>query len=735
MSFSKSESEKKLREALSMHHAGRFTQAKTAYGGILKQQPDNASALQYLGVLEASLGNLEVACSLMARSSEIEPSNIQFLENYATILYQTGRYETAFQTCDKGLRLSSASVAVNYIRALALYRLKQFDDSLAQFDKLLSLQPQHIAGINERGSVLAEMGRYDAAISAFQKALALAPNYAEAYLNCGSLFGKLHRVDEALAAFDRALAIKPQLEDAWLGYGNILGKLKRYDEAFAAYDKALALKPDLEGAWLGRGNVFTALKRHDDAFAAYDRALALKPDSVGAEGARLNSIMHLCDWSHVETFLSHLISSVRDGKENTEPFVTLGVSDSPEFQLKCACLWVSKKFPPVATPLWKGNIYKHDKIRVGYVSADFHQHATAYLMAETLECHNREKFETVALSIGPDDRSSMRQRLEGSFNKFLDCRTLGDAEIATEIRNTEIDLLVDLKGFTQDARTNIFAYRPAPIQVNYLGYPGTMGAGYIDYIIGDNTIFGPTHQKFYSEKLVRLPHTYQPNDRKRTISDTIFSRAECELPETGFVFCCFNSNYKILPSVFDGWMRILKRVPGSVLWLIGDHPKATANLRREAAIRDISPDRLIFAKRTLPPEHLARHRLANLFLDTSPYNAHTTASDALWAGLPVLTQIGETFAGRVAASLLSAIGLPELIVSSEKEYEDLAVGLAVNPLKLAEIIKKLKINRLTSPLFNTELFTRHLESAFEAMYSRYQAGFAPDHITVPEIKL
>ena len=324
----------------------------------------------------------------------------------------------------------------------------------------------------------------------------------------------------------------------------------------------------------------------------------------------------------------------------------------------------------------------------------------------------------------------MRRRLEAAFDKFLDVRNRSDRDVALLARSLEIDVAVDLGGFTRDARMGIFSMRAAPVQVNYLVYPGTTGAEYVDYLIADPTLIPASHQKYFSEKIVYLPNSYQANDRKRRIAARTFTRAEVKLPETAFVFCCFNNNFKIAPEVFDCWMRILRRVDNSVLWLLEGNTKATSNLRKEAEVRGVHPERLIFAKPMPPPDHLARHRLADLFLDTLPYNAHTTASDALWAGLPVLTRIGETFAGRVAASLLNAIGLTELITSTPQAYEALAIELATNPGKLAAIKHKLATNRLTTPLFDTQTFTRHIEAAYAMMYERYQANLPPDHIYV-----
>jgi len=385
-------------------------------------------------------------------------------------------------------------------------------------------------------------------------------------------------------------------------------------------------------------------------------------------------------------------------------------------------------FNPVLEPIVKRK--QSQKIRVGYFSADFHNHATGHLMAELFELHNKSQFKLVCFSFGPIVNDKMRQRLEKSFDQFIEVGRKSDVEIAKLSRDLNIDIAVDLKGFTKDARTGIFALRAAPIQVNYLGYPGTMGADYIDYIIADKTLISPESQSCYSEKIVYLPNSYQVNDRKRAISASQFTRQELGLPENGFVFCCFNNNFKILPVTFDGWMRILKAVEGSVLWLLQDNSWAVKNLKKEAQKQGVNAERLVFADRVPPSEHLARHRRADLFLDTFPCNAHTTASDALWTGLPVLTLMGRSFASRVAASLLKAVGLPELITSTQDAYEALAIELAKNPQKLADIKLKLTNNRLTTPLFDTPLFTKNIEAAYLEMYERYQAGLELGHISI-----
>ena len=567
--------------------------------------------------------------------------------------------------------------------------------------------------------------------SLYRKIISVDPRNFDALHMLGIVCADNGKASEAENYFLAAIAIDRTYPPIFHNYGLFLVKNWRYLEFINQFNQALKLFPNFAPVYRDLGNVFKTLEHYGEAFAAYDKALALEPDLDGAEGARFHAKMHLCDWSNFDAECAHLISSVRKGRVNTGPFAILPISSSAQEQLQCAELWVSKMHPSYQNPVWKGERYRHDRIRIAYVSADFYQHATAYLTAGMFKCHDKSRFEITAISIAFSEEFEMRERLKRSFEHFIDGGSLTDDAIASHIREREIDLLIDLKGFTQDARTNLFARRPAPIQVSYLGYPGTMGASYIDYLIADQTIIPDECRKFYLEKIVSLPNTYQVNDRERIISDRVFDRAGEGLPSKGFVFCCFNNNYKITPYIFDCWMRILKRVDGGVLWLLENNPSAVMNLRREAVARGVNANRLIFAKRIPLPEHLARHKLADLFLDTLPYNAHTTASDALWAGLPVLTGLGGTFAGRVAASLLNAIKLPELITTSLEDYEQLAVGLAMHPDKLTAIKRKLAERRLTTPLFDTGLFTKHIEAAYAAMYDRHQAGSAPVHIVIP----
>ena len=592
-------------------------------------------------------------------------------------------------------------------------------------------QPYYAEAYNNRGNALLDLKRPAEALASYDKAIALKPDFAEAYNNFGNALLDMKRPAEALASYDRVIALKPDFAEAYNNRGNALIDLKRPADALASYDRAIALEPDFADAYNNRGIALTDLKRPEDALASYDKAIALKPDLLGVEGYRLYTKLHLCDWSNFDSECAHLISAVRNGKGNTTPFAFLALPSSSSDQLNSSKLWIANKYPPSDKPIWQGERYNHDRIRVAYVSADFRQHPVSLLMAGMFECHDKSCFETTAISIGPDDNSEMRKRVEASFEHFIDAKTYSDNQIANLAKELEVDILVDLMGFTENSRTGIFARRSAPIQVNYLGYPGTMGAEYIDYIIADRIVIPETQQHFYAEKIVYLPNSFQPTDRKRRIADKIFTRAEVGLPQEGFVFCCFNSNYKITPNIYDSWMRILNQVDGSVLWLVAQSPKVERNLRNEAAARGVNPERLIFAPRMHLPEHQARLGLADLFLDTLPYNAGTTASDMLWADLPVLTRVGDTFAGRMAASVLNAIGLPELVTITPEAYEQKAIELETNPEKLAAIKRKLAENRLITPLFDTKLFAKHIEAAYTAMYERYKAGLAPDHIAIP----
>jgi protein O-GlcNAc transferase len=743
-----------------------LSDARIEYESILKQRPNHFDALHLLGVIACQTKDLHKAEELFSRAIEINPDVAEAYNNRGNALYGLKRLDEALASFDKAIALKPDyaeayfnrgnalkgldrldGALASFDRAIAekadyadaynnrgnaLYDLKRFDEALASYDNAIALKADYAEAYNNRGNALCDLKRFDEAHASFDKAIALKPDYAEAYFNRGNALKGLERLDGALASYDKAIALKANRAEVYYNRGNALYDLKRLDEALASYDKAIALKPDHAGAYNNRGNALKDLKRLDEALASYDKALSLKPDLVSLEGTRLHTKMHLCDWTNFDAECERLTLSVKDGMANATPFGLLGISSSPDDQLQCAKLWVAEKYPPSQKVIWQGEQYRHDRIRIAYVSADFREHPVSFLIAGMLECHDKSHFNVTAISLGSDDNSEMRQRLKASFDLFIDAKTFTDVQIANLVRSSEVDILVDLMGFTAESRTGIVAQRPAPTQVSYLGYAGTMGAPYIDYMIADRFVIPEERRECYSENVVYLPDSYMANDSKRKISERLPRRSECNLPETGFVFCSFNNSYKIVPRTFNIWMKLLRQVDNSVLWLSNMNETAIRNLRREARNRGVDSSRLVFAQRVPRNEdHLARLKLADLFLDTLPYNAHTTASDALWAGVPVLTCLGETFAGRVAASLLSAVGLPELITTTPEAYEQIAIDLAARPEELAVIKRKLAENRLTTPLFDTKLFTKHIEVAYTAMYERYQAGLAPDHIVVP----
>lgn len=594
------------------------------------------------------------------------------------------------------------------------------------YKQALDLDSSFSSGYASMGRVRGAQGKLEEAIRYYDDALALKPDYPEVYSNLGLILNSLNRSEEGLKSLDRAITLKPDFVFAHINRGVVLRSMCRYEEALASYDRAISLKPDCAEAFCNRGQLLAFLNKTNEAFFSYNKALLLMPEHEYFFGYWVYTKRVLCDWRNVEQDLSDLEVKISSGKIVLEPVSALGLLNSPMLQKIAVRLYAQRKFPysDILPPLTK--YPRHDKIRLGYFSADYFNHAVSFLTAELFEKHDKSKFELVAFSLS-NIKDDMTKRIVTAFDQFIDVSSLSDQKVALMARELEIDIAIDLGGFTGRCRTGIFALRAAPVQVNYLGFPGTMGTDYIDYIIADTTIITVSHQQYYTEKIVYLP-SFQANDTKRVISDRKFTRAELGLPATGFVFCSFNNIPKINPTIFDSWMRILKQVDGSVLWMLGENATAVNNLRKEATARGVDSNRIIFAMRESLPDYLARYRIADLFLDTLPFNAGTTASDALWAGLPVLTQIGEPFAGRMAASLLNAIQLPELITTTQQDYEALAVELATNPDKLAKIKQKLADNRLTTPLFDIEYFTKHIESAYTQMYERSQSGLPPDHI-------
>ena len=684
---------KTLEHALILCQTGKFLEAKVIYSKLIKTIPNNFEVLTNLGTIELHLGNSEAGIKFLKKSISINPNQPSAISNLGNSLLESGSYKDAITYYDKAILINTNFVNAYYNKGKALTKLNDFEN----------------------------------AINCYKKAIRIAPDYLMAYINLGFVLNELKRYDEAISQYNFAIKLEPKFSGTYFSLGVTFSELKRYDEALANYERAIQLKPDYAEAYKNRGVTLSKLNRHDEALVNYERAIQLKPEMDYLLGDFIHTKMHVCDWHEFNALVSQLTEKIIKREIVTTPFTPLSLIDNPELQQIAAEIYINDKYP-VNNVLPRISKYpKHQKIRIGYFSADFRNHPVSYLMAELFELHDRDQFEVIAFSFGVNTKDHLRKRLEAGFDRFMDVREKSDLQIALLAREMEIDIAVDLSGFTHDAKVSIFAMRAAPIQVSYIGYLGTMGTDYIDYLVADPFLIPKDKQKYYSEKIAYLP-SYQVNDSQRDVAEKIFTREEVGLPENAFVFCCFNNIFKITPSTFDSWMRILNEVNDSVLLLLDANETATKNLKNEATARGVNANRLVFGKNLSSPEYLARYRIADLFLDTLPYNAGTTASDALRVGLPVLTQIGCSFASRIAASLLHAVGLPELTTPTTAAYEALAIELATNPEQLKKIKAKLVGNLSTSPLYNTKLFTNHIELAYQEMYKRYQYELAPDHI-------
>ena len=760
-----------LEIGLQHHHAGRLQEAEAIYRQILQVQSNHPDALHLLGVVAHQIGRHDTAVEYISRAIrlypkmpdyynnlglalqsqgnpgeaaaqylhavELNPTYAEAYLNLGNTLKERGQFNEAVERYRTAICLKPDFAEAHMNLGGILQELGRLDEAETHCRQALAIKPSSSEAYNNLANVLQGQGKLDEAVACYQRALALKPDFAEAHYNLGTLLKDQGRLQEAAAQYRQALELKPGYAAAYNNLGIALRGLGYLEKAVACYQKALAGKPDFAEAHNNLGLVLFEKGKFQEAMGHFRRALALKADYVEAENLLVHLSQHLCEWSGFDMLFARQRELIyARPSAGIPPFTVVSIPSSADEQLSCARNWVRNRFGPFAKLREKlGFNFARTpkaKLRVGYLSADFCEHAVAHLIAEVFELHDRNAFQVSAYSYGPDDKSEIRRRLADSCERFVDIAHLPFVKAASRIHEDRIDVLVDLMGYTKGARTQIAALRPAPIQVNYLGYPGTMGADFIDYIVTDRFITPPEQERFFSEKCVYLPDCYQANDRKRPIAEKTPSRAECGLPGKGFIFCCFNNTYKITPAVFDVWMRVLKEIPGSVAWLLEANSAAAANLRREAVARGVEPERLVFAPKLPMEQHLARFRIADLFLDTLPYNAHVTASDALWAGLPVLTCAGETFASRVAGSLLTAIGLPELITHSLADYEVMAVRLARKPSEVARLRKRLEKNRLTAPLFDSERFTRHLEKAYRRMWEIYCRGEAPRRIEVSD---
>lgn len=726
------EIDKIFNEGFLFHQTGEFSSAELYYEKALSLNPNHFDSLHLLGVLYLQNKKYNFGLDLINKAIDINPE-----------------YPEAY-----------------YNRGQAEFYLDLFQEAIFSYDLAIKLKPDYADAYNNRGFALRKINDVKGALKSHFKAIEINPNYAESLINLAEIYKELNELKSALFYYEKTIKIKPNDADIYLNRGNILRALRRYKDALESYDCAIAIKPNFAEAFSNRGNVLRDINLLDESIKNYKHAISIKNDLIEANincaqtfqelnnldeslyyfnkvlkinsqydyfwGMLVNANQLICNWNEFYLLVNKILNKINNIDKICIPFHLLAVIDDLRLIKVSSEVFASNIYPRQSALNLSKNITYKSKIKVGYFSADFKEHAVAYLTAELFELHDKRNFEIIGFSFNNVPNDLMQSRLKKAFDQFHDVSEMSDLQVSELARDLDVDIAVDLGGYTKNSRTGIFAYKPAPIQLSYIGYLGTMGASYYDYLIADSTLIPKENQQYYTEKIVYLP-SYQVNDRKRKISDKKFTKSELNIAEESFVFCCFNNNYKITPSTFDGWMRILKAVDKSVLFLYAENQWAQANLIKEAQIRGVNPDRLIFGQKISRAEYLARYRVADLFLDTLPYNAGTTASDALWAGLPVLTLMGESFAARMAASLLNAIEMPELITHTQEEYEAKAIELARNPALLGQIKQKLARNRLTTPLFDTPLFTRHIEAAYKEMYKRYHDDLPPDHIYLQEL--
>ena len=761
---------------------GKADKSVPCYRKAIELKPDYAEAYYNLGNAWSKQGRLAEAVDSYRIALKLKPNYLEAHNNLGKALKEQGQFAQAADCYKRILQLAPDHAETYYNLGNVALDLKQPDEAMSYYRQALQRKPDYAEVHNNLGSLLSDQGKPQEAMECYRRAIQAKPDYAEACFNLGKALQEQQRLGEAMEAYRQALQRKPDYAQAYNNLGNALRDERRIAEAVECYRHALKLLPDYAEAHGNLGNALADQRQFPKAIASYRRALQLKfdhadiycnlgnalkeqgqfeeaaecyrqalernPDHLAAMGQLASQLQTMCQWQG----LSELSIRAAKGVETSgplkiahtmPPFIFMAMTTPPPNggqQLCCASKW-GEEFSKSAKGARVAGASPHadrmpatrSKITLGYFSADVREHPVARLIAELFEKHDRERFTVLGYSYGPDDGSALRHRISGAFDRFADVKDSSNAQIAQRIADDGVDILIDLTGYTQHARTQVLATRPAPIQVNYLGYPGTMGATFIDYILVDDFIAPPSRQPFFTEKLVQLPGSYQANDGRREIAPNTPSRAQCGLPEKGFVFCAFHNSYKISPEMFDAWIRLLKQVPGSVLWLLEDNRFAPANLRREAQARGVAAERLVFAPRLPLPAHLARHRLADVYLDAFPVNAHTTTSDALWVGCPVLTRSGDTFISRVAGSLLTTIGLPDMVTNNLEDYERQALRLARDADYLADVRARIQANRNSCGLFDAGRFARGIEKAYTTMWEIHAAGESPRAFTVSKL--
>ncbi len=711
---------------------GRFEEALSSYDHALRINANDPLVHYNRGNLLLDLNRVSEALVSLAAALRLSPGFLDARVRQVAALLAVGRHDEALAGSEALLQQLPGDPRAHVTRGNVLLKLRRYDEAYSSFDLALQLDSNDLKAILGRGESAMRLLRLEEALPDFERALELAPESALALNHYGNALVGLRRIDEALRVYDRALQLQPGNADAHHNRGSVFLLKHEPQAALAAYDAALRVHGPRPETHIGRAHALAAMKRNAEAIVCLEQALRLNSRHDFLAGQLLQARLNICDWTDFETSRLQIAVWIAEDRRAITPLSLAAVSDSGEALLRCARVYTHAGGARVRAAPKGFPGYRHRRIRVAYVTANLGEHPVSYLMSGVLERHDVERFETIAISLQPKEESAIGLRAAQACSQFIDVSARSDAETAAVMRDLEVDIAVDLMGYTTEARTAVFAHRPAPVQVNYLGYPGTMGAPFIDYIIADEFVIPPTSRQHYAEQVVYLPECFQANDDRRVIGPSP-TRADCGLPDHSVVLCCFNNTYKLNPAMFDSWCRIMHTVPDSVLWLVADDERARANLRREAGQRGVKDERLIFAARLPYPQYLGRLCLADLFLDTLPFNAGTTASDALWTGVPVLTCAGEAFAARMAGSLLCTIGMPELVTCNQTEYETIAISLARDRSRLAALKRELAMRRLKTPLFDTARFCRHLEAAYISMWERAEQGLPPDSFRVPPI--
>ncbi len=719
-----------FKEAFNFYQKREFLECEKICVKILKETPNNFEVINLYAVLLFQKKNYKEAITFFNKAIKINPNRPDLYNNLSIALFQEKKYKEAIISWDNAIKIKPDYAEAFFNKGNVYSIIKDYKNSIKSFEEAIKIKKNYKEAYSNLGNVYVEIKDYKKALEKFDLAIQIKPINPIEYNNIGNIYFELKNFKKALENFHKALNIDRNFALSYYNKAKTYKEINNNEKAIINYEKAILLNKNFSEAYKNLGNVYLDLKILDKSIYNHQKALKINPNISFLEGTILQSKCGICDWENFSENKNLLEKNIFSGKKSSNPFSTLLMYDSPRLHKKSSKIFFESEYNRNSFKEILKELPSNKKVHIGYYSSDFHNHATMYLMANLFEMHDKSKFQTHAFSFGQDDNSEIRNRVSKTFDKFLDVRLKTDEQIVDMSRELKIDIAVDLKGFTLNNRFGIFVKRCAPIQISYLGYPGTMASNCIDYLVADRTLIPEENKKFYTEKIIYMPNTYQVNDPTLKVSKKKFERKELGLPDNGIVFCCFNQNYKILPDMFSIWIEIIKKVENSVLWLMSDNPISETNLKKKFIKNNISENRLIFASRMPHREHLSRLKLADIFLDTFPYNAHTTASDALRVGLPVVTLKGQSFASRVASSLLNSLDLNELITNSDNEYKKLAIKIAENLSLLQEIKKKINNNISNKPLFDAKLFTQHLEKAYLIAFQRLKKNKSLDNIEI-----